>query len=136
LIKLDTTDIESIKRAAKEVEEILDGKGLDYLINNAAKGGETDLPSTMDPETFMQMMRINVLGPALVYQAFLPALERSKRPEGPVVVNTSSGLGSIGLDIYEAKITSYSISKSGLQMLTYKESKEKPNIIFLAVCPG
>lgn len=84
----------------------------------------------------MQMMRINVLGPALVYQAFLPALERSKRPEGPVVVNTSSGLGSIGLDIYEAKITSYSISKSGLQMLTYKESKEKPNIIFLAVCPG
>jgi len=131
LIELDTSDAESIKRAGTNVEELLAGRGLDYLINNAAKvsrqeadmgqtltiyQGGNDLPSTIDPDEFMEFMRINVLGPALVYQAFLPALERSKRPEGPVVMNTTSGLGSIGLDC-GVKNASYSISKCALQML-------------------
>lgn len=67
----------------------------------------------------MEFMRINVLGPALVFQAFVAALDRSKRPEGPVVLNTTSGLGSIGLDL-GVKNASYSISKCALQMLVSK----------------
>ncbi|KIJ40231.1 hypothetical protein M422DRAFT_174012 [Sphaerobolus stellatus SS14] len=136
LVQLDTRDAESIKAAAKKVEELLNGDGLDYLLNNAARvSGGNDSPTTIDPDNFMDFMRVNILGPALVFQAFVPALDRSKRPEGPVVMNTTSGLGSIGLDC-GVKNASYSISKCGLQMLTYKESKEKPNIICFVLDPG
>jgi NADP-dependent 3-hydroxy acid dehydrogenase YdfG len=34
-VKLEATDDESVANAAKVVEEKLQGKGLDYLINNA-----------------------------------------------------------------------------------------------------
>lgn len=39
IVQLDTTDAESIRVAGKKVEELLNGDGLDYLINNAAKVG-------------------------------------------------------------------------------------------------
>jgi NAD(P)-dependent dehydrogenase (short-subunit alcohol dehydrogenase family) len=69
----------------------------------------------MNPTTFLDTMKSNVLGPALVFQAFLPALERSTRPEGPVVLNITSSLGSIGLD-YGVTNTTYCISKTALNM--------------------
>jgi NAD(P)-dependent dehydrogenase (short-subunit alcohol dehydrogenase family) len=71
----------------------------------------------------MEDMQGNVLGPALVAKAFLSLLERpaSDVPSGspgrpPVVLNMSSGLGSIGLK-YGAKNAIYSISKTALNML-------------------
>ena len=70
----------------------------------------------MVPATFLSAMNTNVVGPALVYQAFLPMLERSLRPEGPVVLNTSSTFGSIGLDL-GMNGTTYSITKTALNML-------------------
>ncbi|GJJ14191.1 hypothetical protein Clacol_008453 [Clathrus columnatus] len=134
LIKMDIDDPESIKTAAQEVEKILQGRGLDYLINNAAKGGN-DKPSEIDPERFFSFMRSNCLGPTLVWQALIPALERSTRPEGPVVVNMTTGLASFGLDI-GVKNACYSTSKTALNMMTYKKSKEKPNMIIFIMDPG
>ncbi|KAF8590403.1 NAD(P)-binding protein [Ramaria rubella] len=135
VVQLDVADAESIKTAAGKVEELLEGRGLDYLLNNAGKGCGDIPPSIMDMDVFMDAMRSNVVGPALVFQAFLPALERSKRPEGPVILNTTSGLASIGLDI-GGKATNYSITKCALNMLTYKQSKEKSNMIFFVMDPG
>ena len=38
IVRMDTTDENSVVEAAKKVEKKLDGKGLDYLINNAGVG--------------------------------------------------------------------------------------------------
>ena len=59
------------------------------------------------------MLQINVGAPALLAQLYFPFLERGQRK---VVVNMTSGLASIGLDI-GAKCTSYSVSKTALNML-------------------
>ena len=67
----------------------------------------------MKPEVFLRTMQVNVIGPTLLYQAYLPLLEKGKRK---TVVNMSSGLASIGLDL-GGKCTSYSISKTALNML-------------------
>jgi len=75
------------------------------------------------------------LGPALIFQAFLPLLERSKRPGGPVAINVTSGLGSIAANTGTIS-TTYSISKSALNMLTSHQAHEKPNVITIAVNPG
>lgn len=70
----------------------------------------------------MDVFQTNVVGGVLVYQNFLPLLERSKRPGGPVLVNMSSGLGSIARlsdPTYRTRpaAAGYSISKAGLNML-------------------
>jgi NAD(P)-dependent dehydrogenase (short-subunit alcohol dehydrogenase family) len=64
----------------------------------------TDLVSTVET---------NVGGPALVTRTFIPLLERSTRK---VIVNISSTLGSIGMDL-GGQHTMYSISKIALNML-------------------
>lgn len=62
-------------------------------------------------------MKVNVLGPALITKALLPQLEKpSNSSRRPVVLNTSSGLGSIGLG-YGDKEATYSISKAAVNML-------------------
>lgn len=59
----------------------------------------------------------NVAGPATLAQVYLPYLEKSKRK---VIVNMSSGLGSVGLDC-GSKCSIYSVSKAALNMLVRSE---------------
>jgi len=47
----------------------------------------------------------------------------------------TSGLASIGLN-FGAKNASYSISKTALNMLTYKQAKEKEDFIVICIDPG
>lgn len=61
----------------------------------------------------MRTMQVNVVGPMLLSQVYLPLLEKGEKK---TVVNVSSGLASIGLNAGN-KCTSYSISKTALNML-------------------
>lgn len=104
-------------------------------------------------------MSTNVLGPALVAQAFLPFVMRGGEGHRRVVLNMSSRQGSLGvLDEAWSKTACYSISEVGLNMLvsglpsfvnslrkvtyTYRTSQtrhqahENPSVIFLAASPG
>ena len=63
--------------------------------------------------TFQKTLVSNVIGPTLVYQTFQRFLMKSARP---VVVNMSSGAGSIGMDL-GASAGAYSVSKTALNML-------------------
>jgi len=140
LVKLSSDNQESINSAASEVKNLIKGERLDYLINNAAS--HTGLPNTpnpfeISPEIFHKDMTTNVLGPALVSAAFLPLLERKNANDTrlPVVVNMSSGAGSIGLKLGSASPI-YAMSKTALNMLTYKQSVTNRNVIFVAFNPG
>ena len=96
---------------------------------------------------------MNVVGPALLYQAYLPLLEKGKKK---TVVNLSSGFGSIDMNL-GSNYTSYSISKNALNMLVsisyipalaslsravrlspqnYKIAKERPDFIAIVLDPG
>ena len=96
---------------------------------------------------------MNVVGPALLYQAYLPLLEKGKKK---TVVNLSSGFGSVGMDL-GSNYTSYSVSKNALNMLVsisyvpalrspsrplhlfcqnYKIAKERPDFIAIVLDPG
>ncbi|KAH8101080.1 NAD-P-binding protein [Cristinia sonorae] len=132
IVPLDISNPESIAAIEKSVKNILGDGPLDYLVNNA--GILTGLDTAFDflLEDFIKTMSTNVAGPAKVTEALLPYLERGERP---VVLNMGSGVGSITNDS-GAKRTIYSMSKAALNMLTYKQAKAKPNIIFLVVDPG
>jgi len=132
VVQMNVTDEASIICAKDEVAEILQGKGLDYLINNAGVAPQDDSTTTLDVKDLMSTMLANVAGPALVTRAFIPLIEQGDRK---VIANISSAMASIGTD-WGKEHTTYSISKYGLNMLTYKLAKERLDLIPFLVDPG
>ncbi|KAI0628085.1 NAD-P-binding protein [Trametes polyzona] len=133
-IKLDIDDFDAVRSIGKVLDGIIGETGLDYLINNAgiAEGG---LAFALDPDVVMRTFRTNVVGPALVSQACLPFLERGRRK---TILNISSTAGSIATAplVPVTRNTSYAMSKTALNMLTYKQKLERPDITAIAMCPG
>jgi NAD(P)-dependent dehydrogenase (short-subunit alcohol dehydrogenase family) len=136
-VQLDVTDDASVRAAAQTVER---ETGLDVLINNAGISGglEVQVPDLTAADV-QRVYDTNTLGPLRVSQAFIPLLQRS---EAPVIVNVSSGLGSLALtnepDRTESTIISlaYCSSKSALNMLTNQYAKAYPGIRINVVDPG
>ncbi|KAI0653041.1 NAD-P-binding protein [Cubamyces menziesii] len=131
VLTLDVTNHQSVRDAAKEAASILGDSGIDYLINNAGIIA-ADSAFTAQPEVMQKLFDTNVIGPAYVTQVFLPLVEKSKKK---TVVNVSSELGRLTAD-FGTLSTSYSITKAALNMLTYKQQKERPDIVFISLCPG
>lgn len=61
------------------------------------------------------MLQVNVLGPALVSQAYLPLLEVPGRRG--VIMNISSTMGAFTVGKLDTSYPSYSASKAALNML-------------------
>ena len=87
-VRLDVTDPASV---AATVELV---RALDVLVNNAGISGGRINPSEATTDHMRTVYETNVFGPVRVLRAFLPLLEKSS---APVVVNVSSGVGSLNL---------------------------------------
>jgi NAD(P)-dependent dehydrogenase (short-subunit alcohol dehydrogenase family) len=91
------------------------------LVNNAGISGGRIVPGEAKVEDMRTVYETNVFGPVRVLHAFIPLLERSP---APVVVNVSSGVGSLALasdpasPLSEANYPVYASSKAALNMLT------------------
>ncbi|OCH93967.1 NAD-P-binding protein [Obba rivulosa] len=134
VVGLDVSDETSIRGSVKAVEQILgEGRGLDYLVNNAAVHNGDDSAFAISSEAFTRIFQTNVVGPALMGEVYLPYLLKSTRK---VIVNTSSGLGSISLCQYGPRSTTYAVTKAALNMLTNKQAKARPELIVISLCPG
>lgn len=141
-VQLDVTDDASVAAAAKTIEA--DG-GLDVLVNNAGIAPEWRADNViigaadLTPELTRSTFETNVIGPVRVLRAFLPLLRRSA---APVVVNVSSGLGSLGRGAdpdssQNAYLgVAYPASKAALNMITVRYAKAFPNMRINAVAPG
>ncbi|CDO69112.1 hypothetical protein BN946_scf185042.g14 [Trametes cinnabarina] len=132
VVQLDVANEDSIRDSFKTVEQLLGDEGLDYLYNNAAINECNDTAFSFSSAVALRTFQVNVLGPAVIAQTYLPLLEKGRRK---VIVNMSTGLASIGLD-QGPKCTTYSISKAALNMLTYKQKAERPDITAVVIDPG
>lgn len=135
-VQLDVTDDESVEAAA---ELVADAGGLDVLINNAGiAGGRTPVADTTAADVG-RVFETNVLGAVRVMRVFTALLDASP---APVVVNVSSGLGSLGLASdpegpYAAlNMLAYPASKAALNMLTIQWAKAYPRWRINAADPG
>jgi NAD(P)-dependent dehydrogenase (short-subunit alcohol dehydrogenase family) len=132
-VQLDVTDDASVAAAADTVG------ALDVLINNAGIVGHRKPALETTPEDIRHVYETNVFGVVRVMRAFLPLLGRSGNP---VIVNVSSGMGSIGVtsdpERVESTIVSlaYTSSKTALNMLTSQWAKALPGMRVNAVDPG
>jgi NAD(P)-dependent dehydrogenase (short-subunit alcohol dehydrogenase family) len=135
---LDVTDDASVRAAAETVAEATGGV-LDVLINNAGISGGAVAIGKVTADHVRAVYEVNVFGPVRMLHAFLALLERSA---SPVVVNVSSGLGSL---TYSADpesaysrliVPAYFSSKAALNMLTVQYARALPALRINSVDPG
>ncbi|USX55155.1 SDR family NAD(P)-dependent oxidoreductase [Lentzea sp. HUAS12] len=136
-VPIDVTDDESVAAAAADV---LGHEGrIDVLINNAGVHGTAADPADLVGEDALAVFQTNVVGVVRTTNAFLPLLRRS---DDPVIVNVSSGMGSLALthdpERPESKVVVplYTASKAALTMLTTQYAKGLAGIRVNAADPG
>ena len=139
-VRIDSTDAESIKRAAESVGEKY-GK-LDALVNNAGIFVDFGVqPSQTDLQILRQTFETNVFGTWAAIQAFLPLIKKS---DAGRIVNVSSTVGSLAEigkpdSMYAQMIVpAYQASKTAVNAITRVFAKElqDTNIKINSVCPG
>ena len=119
-IQIDVTDKASISSAQNIISQ--KNGALDVLINNAGiLGGFSQNAADVDVDVIREVFDTNFFGVINVTQAFLPLLQKSAQP---VIVNVTSGLGSLTLHSdpnwkhYEVKTAAYGPSKTALNAYT------------------
>ena len=134
-LPLDVTSDESVDAAAEQLDR------LDVLINNAGIPGPRKEVRDLTADDFREVFELNVYGPVRMIHRFLPLLERS---DNPVIVNVSSGLGSIATAVDPEGVgavvwvptPAYGASKAALNMLTVQYARQLPNLRINTVDPG
>jgi NAD(P)-dependent dehydrogenase (short-subunit alcohol dehydrogenase family) len=140
-IEMDVTDINSIRRAKRELEAKVEA--LDVLINNAGIGGERPQnASGIDLENLRRVFETNFFGVIQTTQQFIGLLMKSGEPR---IVNVSSEVGSLTVQSdpawkqYDnAKLTAYASSKTALNAFTVMMAYEfrDTNLKINSITPG
>nr|WP_246671134.1 SDR family oxidoreductase [Mesorhizobium sp. 8] len=130
---LDVADPESISALAAR----LAGRPLDVLVNNAAVRSPAAGLDAFQPDEFLDVLRVNTLGPVLVTRALLANLRLGR---DPVVANIGSRAGSMaeGLLDDDDDDYAYRCSKAALNMATVQLARdlEPDGIGVLSLHPG
>jgi NAD(P)-dependent dehydrogenase (short-subunit alcohol dehydrogenase family) len=135
IVRLDVTDAASVTAAAASIGRDL--AAIDLLVNAA---GVEDTPASagplaaLDGDALIAVLRVNVVGPALVTQALAPLLTGSS---AGVVLNLTSRMGLLEQPMTPGNV-GYAISKAGLNMLTAKVAAELAGtpVTVVAISPG
>jgi NAD(P)-dependent dehydrogenase (short-subunit alcohol dehydrogenase family) len=131
----DVRDGEAIAAAARTIENMLQGKKLDGLVNNVGVAVSGPLMH-ISPKEFSEQFDINVTGVLRVVQAFLPMLGAGKNFAGRPgrIVNISSVSGRIAFPF----IGPYAASKHALEALSDALRRELMmyNIDVIVIEPG
>lgn len=111
VIAYDAADFHSPAAVAKA----LAGAPIDLLLNNAGVyGGNAQTLADLDPEAFLNTIRVNTVAPLLLAQALADNVAASSRK---LIANQSSQMGSIG-DNRSGGFYAYRASKAALNMVT------------------
>jgi NAD(P)-dependent dehydrogenase (short-subunit alcohol dehydrogenase family) len=130
VVQLDVADPASVAAMAAELE----GVALDAVLNNAGIFPQRESFEDTDPDTALRVYAVNAVGPLRVSQALLPHLRAG---EGKLVMNMSSGLGSIE-NADRGGMGDYRMSKAALNMLSRTMAADLRNegFIVVAMSPG
>jgi NAD(P)-dependent dehydrogenase (short-subunit alcohol dehydrogenase family) len=134
---IDVTSDESVQAAAELIRA--EAGHLDVLVNNAGIVGARKEVGDTTAADLQAVFDTNVFGVVRVVHAFLPLLEAAG---APVIVNVSSGMGSLAVTTDPARFEStlislpYPSSKSALNMVTSQYAKAYPSMRINVVDPG
>ena len=119
----------------RDVANALAGEPIDILVNNAGIGANTKTSiGDMDYALWEQLLRVNVMGPMRVAEAFIPHVAASGRR---IMLFLSSRAGSITDNISGGRYL-YRTSKAALNMVVKSLAidLQPKRIVCVAVHPG
>lgn len=134
LVKVEYTSTTDAVDAVK----VLEAQGitkLDVVIANAGIAGQQGRIETIDPKGLAEVYLVNAVGPAVLFLALKPLLDRAETPKWLAI---SSGLASLH-DLHKYPMFPgfpYNGSKAALNHFTKTIHVESPKIIAFAVSPG
>lgn len=132
------TNFESHPAIVTELENALQDKGLDLLINNAGFAARSTRISFAKSEDFDKSFLINCTAPIMLSKALVPLLKKAaSATDNAWIVNMSSLMGSI-TDNNSGGMYSYRASKAALNMCTKSLSIDlkDDNIAAMVMHPG
>ena len=135
-IMVDLSDPASIREGTKDLLAMLNGRGLNALVNNAGispkgpNGERLDALHT-SPEIFLAVQQVNLVAPLILCQELTDPLTRAKG----AIVNVSS---IAAYQVHQFAGAAYAISKAGLSTLTRELAHElgETGIRVNSVAPG
>lgn len=129
-LRMDVTSEESVRQAARTVDEEFSGK-LDILVNNAGYLPEFKPITESDPLEWWKGWEVNIKGTFLCCHFLVPLLLRS---ESKILINVSS----IGAHTLAYGASSYQSAKFATCRLTefLTRDYEKQNLIAISIHPG
>ncbi|KUJ21659.1 NAD(P)-binding protein [Mollisia scopiformis] len=137
VLECDTGSQDSITKFASIISQLLgkDAK-IDFLLNNAGINANSKMTSlTMTADALTNHMNVNVMGPAKLVQVLEPHLQ-----DGSVVMNMTSGLGSLGYNRTKEnpECTVYAMSKAALNMLSVHQAAhlKRKGVRVVMIDPG
>lgn len=90
VVEQDVADDDSVRESARVVDQALDGRGLDMLMNVAGVANvATGVIEGVDMKLVPKLFEINTFGQLRVCQAFLPMIRRAEPPAR--ILNFGSG---------------------------------------------
>ena len=127
---MDMTDVAQIRRFAAKLK----GEPIDLLFCNAGISGKRGMaPGSFDFDSWLEVLRVNLLGPAALAEALLDNVAASGQKK---IAMMSSRLGSIGES--SGMTLPYSTSKAALNMLVkgLSATLAARRIVVVALSPG
>ncbi len=127
---LEMTDVRQIREFARRLR----GEPIDLLFCNAGISGKRGMaPGSFDFESWEEVLKVNLLGPAALAEALIDNVEASERK---VIALMSSRLGSIREST--GMTLPYATSKAALNMLAkgLAATLASRGIIVVALSPG
>ena len=130
VVQLDVADAASVAAMAEELEDLK----VDVLLNNAGIFPQRASFEETDPDEALRVYAVNSIGPLRVTQALMPMMRRA---EGGLIMNMSSGLGSIANNS-RGSMVDYRASKAALNMMSRTMGAElnDDGIVVVAMSPG
>lgn len=144
-LKLDVADEQSHSEAVAAVGQLVGGRGLNLLINNAGVAPRSTRINMVRWPQMVDTFTVNAVAPVMLSKALLPQLKAAAAlTEGSdlsvqraAIINISSILGSIQNND-QGGLYPYRASKAALNAITKSLSTDlrDSNILVGSVCPG
>ena len=139
IVKIDSQSETDPKEAVSQLSTQHNITSLDVVIANAGIAHSSTSVAQTSTESLRDHLNTNTIGPVLLFQAFKPLLQSSKRGN-PVFLATSTQFGSIGGQDALASLppifSPYGASKAALNWLVRRLHFEEPWLTAYVTHPG
>lgn len=134
LVKIESTSTTDANDAVKELQAQGITK-LDIVIASAAVTGQQGPMDTIDPKGLAEVYLVNSVGPAILFLALKPLLDKADAPKWMAISTAMASLQDAEPYTMFAGFP-YAASKVALNYFTKSIHIENPNIVAFATSPG